>query len=344
VKAAVSDVAIWETAGQIKLFTGSYDGFWRLWNTSANFSKEFEAQVGIKVSKLRVANSFLFCGMEAMAHAAVPDTAVGMVHAWNLAQPNMPPLELQISKQFLPYAHNQCVTALAIQDAVVITGSRDGSIRIWKFISNDFLLDKSLPGHAREVTGLVVVDQNLWSSSINGTIRIWDMATGECQYSIPKQPSASANPSQPQAPPSAPSNGHSGAVTSLISFQSPQHGAFVLSGSLDSTIKAWSAATGECVASEDHAGQGVVSIAIVDTVGGPQILLAGLDSGRIVARNLMQTGSTAALEALFVLDGRYSSSHSGPVRCVTPGPSATFYTGGDDGNLMVWQVTGELGL
>jgi F-box and WD-40 domain protein CDC4 len=296
------------------------------------------------VTKLRVANSFLFCGMEAAVPAADPETPVGMVHAWNLEQPAMPPLELQISKPFLPYSHNQCVSALAIQDATVVTGSQDGSIRIWKFSSNEFILDKSLPGHARAVTGLVVVDQNLWSSSIDGSIRIWDTTNGECQYSIPKQPSPPANASQPQAPPSSPSNGHSAAVSCLISFQSPQHGTFILTGSLDGTIKAWSAATGECVASEDHAGQGVVSIAIADTSGGPQILLAGLESGRIVARNLMQTATTAALEALFVLDGRYNSAHNGAVKCVTPGPSATFYTGGNDGNLMVWQINGELGL
>ena len=206
------------------------------------------------------------------------------------------------------------------------------------------------------MTGLVVVDQILWSSSIDGSIRIWDMASGECQYSIPKQ---SANPApdqhQQQQPPVA-GNGHSSAITALVSFQSPGHGTFVLSASLDSTIKAWNGTTGECVASEAHNGQGVVSIAIVDAPaslpapGAPQspptqqVLLAGLDSGRVVARNLMQTSTTAALEALFVLDSYFTASHAGAVRCIAPGPASTFYTGGDDGNLMVWQINGDLGL
>jgi hypothetical protein len=40
----VSTVALWETNGTIKLFTGSNDGFWRLWNFVPNsgFVKEFE--------------------------------------------------------------------------------------------------------------------------------------------------------------------------------------------------------------------------------------------------------------------------------------------------------------
>ena len=48
-----SSVAVWETHGQIKLFTGSHDGKWRLWATApaaggngATLTKEFEHFVG----------------------------------------------------------------------------------------------------------------------------------------------------------------------------------------------------------------------------------------------------------------------------------------------------------
>ena len=49
----VTSVAVWETQGQIKLFTGSHDGKWRLWATApaaggngATLTKEFEHFVG----------------------------------------------------------------------------------------------------------------------------------------------------------------------------------------------------------------------------------------------------------------------------------------------------------
>ena len=341
IKAALGDVAIWETQGQIKIFTGSYDGFWRLWNTSANFAKEFETKVGLKVTCLNVTNSFLFCGMEAIGHA-VPDTSVGMLHAWNLSQPNQPPLELQLGP-FLPYAHNQAVTALAVHDTHVVTGSRDGSIRLWTFANNAFVLDKSLAGHTREVTGLVVLKESqlLWSSSIDGCIRIWDLSTGNCQYSIPKQ-SVNALPVVVPTQPPPPTTGHSNAVTALASFHVPASGTFVLSASLDSTIKAWNGTTGECVASEAHGNDGVVSLAICP-VGSHQVLLAGLENGQIVARNLVQTPNFPAFAALFVLNTRYNLAHHGAVQCLVPGPQATFYSGGADGQLMVWQINGDLG-
>lgn len=334
-KASLQGISIWETNNQIKIFTGSADGFWRLWNSATGFSKEFECSVGQRVECLSVVNNHLFVGMQSLSRA-VPDVPVGMLHAWNLSSPNLPPLELQVDQQFLPYAANQSVTALAIKDTVVVTGSKDGSIRTWQFNNTAFVLDQTIMGHAREITGLVIVDGRIWSASTDGCIRIWESATGKCQYLIAKAP-ASPQPGQP--PP-----GHTNAVTALETFHSPA-GTFVLSSSLDGTIKAWNGTTGECVASESH-GEGVVSITIAagDAAGQTQVLLVGLESGNIVCRNLVQTPKAAAFEALFVLTSRYASGHTGAVKCVTAGPSATFYSGGADGNMMVWQINGDLGI
>jgi hypothetical protein len=67
--AAVSAVSIWETQGSIKIFTGSHDGYWRLWNTQGStFTKEFEHNMGGgKVECLKVESNFLFCGFEAVS-------------------------------------------------------------------------------------------------------------------------------------------------------------------------------------------------------------------------------------------------------------------------------------
>ena len=62
----VSSVALWKTGGAMKLFTGSQDGCWRLWNFVPNtgFVKEFEHHMGGAVYSLVVASNFLFCGFE----------------------------------------------------------------------------------------------------------------------------------------------------------------------------------------------------------------------------------------------------------------------------------------
>ena len=200
---SVTSVAVWETQGVVKIFTGSKDGFWRLWNfVGNNFVKEFEHNMGGEVECLVVASNFLFCGFESIS-PALPEITVGMVHAWNLASPNDPPLEFHMQPNIIPYAHNQAVTDLLVVDGTkIVSGSRDGSIKLWAFDQasgggkGGFVLSQSLPGHAREITGLAVSDSMLWSASTDGAIRIWDMAkNGECQHSITM---ASGNPN-PQA-------------------------------------------------------------------------------------------------------------------------------------------------
>lgn len=343
--AAVSSVAIWETSGQIKIFTGSHDGFWRLWNTSGgNFSKEFEQSMRGKVETVKVVNNFLFCGFEA-ATPALPGVAVGMVHAWNLSQPNNPPLELQYSP-LTPYAHNQAVTALHISaesgaPPKVISGSRDGSIRVWAFSENKFVLAQSLIGNCREVTGLVLVKNMLWSCGTDSCIRIWDLSkpTGECQYVITGQTKGAANPQAQSA--ATPSVGHTNAVTGLLSFESAA-GTFVLSSSLDGTIKAWNGTNGECVASEDH-GEGVVCMSLAMDSQGNELLLIGLESGGIMCRNLVQTAKAPAFQLLFTLT-TFQAAHSSAVKSIQSGPAATFYSVGSDGKMLVFQFTGDLGL
>lgn len=154
----------------IKIFTGSHDGFWRLWNTQDNkFVKEFEHDMGGKVNCLEVASNFLFCGFESVS-PVLPNVRVGMIHCWNLASPADPPLEFQAQLQLVPYAHAMAVTKiLVVGGDQVISGSQDGGIRVWRFDTTAaaaggggggagggkgmFVLARTLLGHAREITG-----------------------------------------------------------------------------------------------------------------------------------------------------------------------------------------------
>jgi WD40 repeat protein len=370
-KHPVSSIAIWENSG-IKIFTGSHDGYWRLWNTAGgNFGKEFESNMSGKVYQVAVHQHFLFCAFEAPvvlnggANNSATSTAttnnstssghmisgasVGMVHAWNLQNPLLPPAELQISPMHhLPYAHNQAVTALTIHNATVVSGSMDGSIRVWAFENGAFMLKQSLPGHARQVTGLVFpADSNLlWSSSIDGSIRIWNLSTGDCQYVITANTAGSSSGNNARAGNNSNTTGtgigHTAAVTALKSFEIPSAGTFILSASLDGTIKAWNGTTGECVASEAH-GEGVLCMSLVQ-MGGNPLLMVGLESGIVMCRNLVQTKKVPAFGLLFILSNTHSVAHSGACMCITSGPSGTFYTGGADGQMLVFQITGDLGL
>jgi WD40 repeat protein len=354
----VTSVAIWETDGNVKIFTGGKDGFWRLWsfNTQTkNFDKEFEHQMGGAVESLVVASNFLFCGFEGISKA-LPEITVGMIHAWNLASPNDPPLEFQMQPNLIPYAHPTAVKKLVVVEGQrIISGSKDGSIKLWTFeqpsatnLTGGFMLAQNILGHAREITGLVDVGHMLWSCSTDGAIRIWDMSKpgAPCQHCISM--SSSNDGVTQNSPNNGQSNntagpGHTNAVTGLVKFSSSA-GNFVLSCSLDGTVKAWNGATGQCVASESH-GEGVVTMSMIGDMNGKQCLLLGCESGSMFIRNLEPTAKIQqAFSTLVHLHSDNASIHNGAIRSSCQGPAGTFYTSGDDGRVFVHQVTGDLGL
>lgn len=327
----------------MKIFTGSHDGCWRLWNFVPNtgFVKEFEHFMGGPVYSLVVASNFLFCGVETMS-PLLPEINVGMVQAWNLANPADPPLEFQMSP-LAPYAHARGVTQLIVDGQSVFSGSKDGLIKLWSFdvALNQFRLTQTFSGHACDITGLAVADSVLWSSSTDGSIRIWDIAKAECQYLISMAHAGATPPPPGSVPPQSP--GHTNAVTCLVSFKSP-NGTFILSGSLDGDVKAWNGTTGQCVASEGH-GEGVVSMSMATDCNGKPLLLLGLESGNIMARNLEPTAKIQkAFSPIINLSSRYSAGHEGAVNTVLAGTTGTFYSGGIDGKVLAFELTGDLGL
>lgn len=353
-----TDIALWmeKTDSPLKIFTSSHDGHWRLYNTAnGQFQKEVEHNMNGKVHTILVMHNFLFCGFEAVS-TKIPGQTVGMIFAWNLSNPGDAPMELHMgTSQLAPYAHSKGVTTLITHDDVCFSGGKDHIIRIWKFdatmnqAKGGFKLLKECCGHVGEVTGLVFLNGMLWSSSTDGTIRLWDSNSNwECKHLI-----AGANPSATQGAGGQLSAetqgvGHTNAVTSLIPFQSEQGGAtFILSSSMDGDIKVWDSANGNCLSTTSH-GDGVVTMALSKDLKGHPILLCGLMTGAIVIRGLIQTAKTAPMAFLCSVKLHWEGvGHDGAIYRIIAGPpntnyANTFYTAGDDGKMIIWQLIGDL--
>lgn len=359
-----TDVALWleKPDSPLKIFTSSHDGHWRLYNTvNGQFQKEVEHNMNGPVHTILVKHNFLFCGFEASS-AKIPGQTVGMIFAWNLSNPGDMPMELHMGgeNQLAPYAHSKGVKTLITHDDVCFSGGKDHIIRIWKFDTTmnqnkgGFKLLKECCGHVGEITGLVFVNGMLWSCSTDGTIRLWDSNSNwECKHLITggsQNASVTGSISPTQNGTGAQGPGHTNAVTSLKHFQSDQGGgSFILSSSLDGDIKVWDCANGNCLSTTKH-GDGVVSMDLSKDLNGQPILLCGLVTGAIVVRGLLQTAKTAPMGFLCAIKHHWEGvGHEGAVYSIVAGPpntnyANTFYTVGDDGKMMIWQIAGDLGM
>lgn len=345
------DVALWTDPASnnaIKIFTASHDTHWRLYNTSNNFMKEVEHSMGGKVTTIMVESNFLFCGFEGSA-VKIPEVNVGMIHAWNLTNPGDTPIELHMHET-APYAHALGVSSFITKGDMCFSGGNDCIIRVWKYDQTmnagkgGFKLLKECCGHAGEITGLVMVGSMLWSCSTDKTIRLWDSASWDCKYIITQSTTGNATAPGPLAPAGAGGIGHTDAITEIVSFESSA-GNFVLTSSLDGTIKVWNSINGECLSTTD-CKIGISCMALASDIKNNPILICGLLDGRIMFRALLQTPKVSPMGLITVLDQRHlhSSGHDKAIRKIITGPSATWYSVGDDGKLIIWQISGDFDL
>lgn len=66
--------------------------------------------------------------------------------------------------------------------------------------------------------------------------------------------------------------------------------------------------------------------------GNPVVIVAQRD-GSVVVRDVNGGMVVAA-----TLSGHRNAGHTAEVRCILPGPSDYFFSGGDDGKFCVWQA------
>ena len=114
-------------------------------------------------------------------------------------------------------AHNNWVTALALQDGIIYTGSWDGTIKAWDAETLEHC--GTMEAHVKQgsigrIRALTVTDKYLWSASDDETIKVWGLKNLCCVATL---------------------TGHSGWVMCLVSNQDR----LIASGSADETVQLW---------------------------------------------------------------------------------------------------------
>ncbi|GKU97699.1 hypothetical protein SLEP1_g10807 [Rubroshorea leprosula] len=222
-----------------------------------------------------------------------------LIKAWNVVDGKEEPICLK-------HSLGQ-VYAMEADGDLLFSGTQEGSVLAWRgsFEANPFKLVASLKGHSKVVLCLTTGAGRLYSGSMDHTVRVWDPKNFECLHVLKE---------------------HRGYVTSLICWQS-----FLLTSSLDKTIKAWALNDGgrmEVIHSRSEE-DGIAELKGMGDSEGQPVLLCALKDSSVRVYQLPS----------FAEKGRISSSKE--VKAMKTGPGDLFFTGNGTGTLAVWKWTVE---
>ncbi|KAI8334301.1 WD40-repeat-containing domain protein [Chlamydoabsidia padenii] len=130
------------------------------------------------------------------------------------------------------YGHKASVLCLQFDDKYIISGSSDATMVMWDVTSAKRI--RKLMGHDESVLNLRFAGNRLVSSSKDRTIRVWDLGTGSTTQVL---------------------RGHRAAVNA-VQFKDDM----VVSASGDRTIRLWNAATGVSLRTFDSHSRGIACV------------------------------------------------------------------------------------
>ncbi|XP_042423398.1 zinc finger CCCH domain-containing protein 17-like [Zingiber officinale] len=199
------------------------------------------------------------------------------------------------------------VHAIAASNGFVFAGIQDGSILAWQFNSEELITEQpmaSLDGHLLPVVSLLV-HEDIYSGSTDHTIKVWDLTSLQCIQTI---------------------NGHTSSVMSLLSW-----GPYILSCSLDNSIKIWATSEGSQQLQLVYTHQennGVISLCGISDANAKSVLICARSDRSICLYDLPS----------FTQRGQIHFSEE--LKVVKSDPSGLFFTGDATGELRVWSLSG----
>lgn len=165
---------------------------------------------------------------------------------------------------------------------LVASGSFDESVKLWDVRAGTCLA--TLPAHSDPITSVKFNGDGtlLVSCSHDSLIRIWDVRTRQCLKTLSDQsPSPSSSSSSSSSSTAATAAASASAVSSPMSYAAfSPNGQFVISATLDSTIRIWNFVNAQPVPMKTYKGHVNTKWCVDVEVGNDEVVCGGED-GRV---------------------------------------------------------------
>jgi WD40 repeat protein len=196
--------------------------------------------------------------------------------------------------------HGRPITALTCSDSRVVTGSKDGSVRIWTLPDLRRIHVLPCPGARCESAAIIPGGQLVLAGCADHRIRIWDIDTGQLKRRL---------------------SGHTDGVRAVTVTRDGRLG---LSAGKDQTVRAWDLRTGLERSDLRLTVPNLSALAL--TPDSEHVLTASQDSALLKIWRFTTGGGTRA-----------SDGHAGTVqRVIMAGSGRYAISTGDDNDLLVW--------
>ncbi|XP_050730615.1 WD repeat-containing protein 86-like [Eriocheir sinensis] len=210
---------------------------------------------------------------------------------------------------------------LSDDNSLLVTGSDDGTARLWSALTDPTECLGVLSGHDGRVTCVAISQGLVFTGGVDTTIRKWDMVMGECLFVY---------------------TGHVQQIHHLLT-----HNELLFSTSYDKTARVWMIDADELMTPDE------ICIRVFEghqRAVYPMLFIPGHDTGitdedglHINPGDTLITGSTDTTARSWSLDMdiclKVYKHHRGAITCMDRDPTGRFlYTGSHDCTVIVWNI------